>query len=87
MKWKTPVYDLISRWPTRADLASDLEAVTGQPVALDRVHKWAQLGSIPSKMQLHVVDAAKRRGISLTERAMLELHAASNAAHTEGVRQ
>lgn len=75
MDQRTPVYDLIARWPTRADLAADLTAITGQHVTVQRVHKWAQLGSIPSGMQRHVVDAAVRRSISITDRDMLDIHA------------
>jgi hypothetical protein len=71
----TPVKDLIDRWPSRAALASDLEAVIGEPVSVDRVHKWAQAGSIPSGFQAHVIAAASRRGFEITPEEMVRIHA------------
>lgn len=72
---KTPVRDLIDRWPSRAALASDLEVVTGEPVSVDRVHKWAQAGSIPSGFQAHVIAAAGLRGFQITPDEMVRIHA------------
>jgi hypothetical protein len=71
----TPVKNLIDRWPSRAALASDLEAVMGEPVSVDRVHKWAQAGSIPSGFQAHVIAAGARRGLQITSEEMVQIHA------------
>lgn len=79
MDQKNPIYALIDRWKSRADMAADLSEIVGAPVSVDRVHKWAQTGAIPSNMQRHVVVAARRRGIDLTPMQMLELHAIPSA--------
>lgn len=71
----TPVKDLIDRWPSRAALASDLGAVMGEPVSVDRVHKWAQAGSIPSGFQAHVIAAGDLRGFVITPEEMVQIHA------------
>lgn len=71
----TPVKDLIDRWPSRAALASDLETVIGEPVSVDRVHKWAQAGSIPSGFQAHVIAAGALRGLLITPEEMVKIHA------------
>jgi len=69
------VKDLIDKWPTRSALASDLFSITGDPLDVARVHKWAQAGSIPSGFQAHVIRAAQARGIAISPEEMLRLHA------------
>lgn len=68
MKHTNPINTLIKKWPTRADLAADLG------VKVDRVHKWAQSGSIPQEFMLSVVNAAKKRGFDLTADDMIKAH-------------
>lgn len=75
MEHRSSIYILIGRWPCRADLAADLTAIVGRPIAVDRIHKWANCGAIPSAMQAHVVRAANLRGFDLTAAQMLEMHA------------
>lgn len=82
----TPVKDLIDRWPSRAALAADLEAVIGEPVSVDRVHKWAQANSIPSGFQAHVIAAGSRRGFNITPDEMVQMHAVARDAHTDQAR-
>lgn len=82
----TPVKDLIDRWPSRAALASDLEAVIGEPVSVDRVHKWAQAGSIPSGFQAHVIAAGNRRGFDITPDEMVRAHAVRRDVQPEQAR-
>lgn len=83
MDHRSPVYNLIARWPCRADLAADLSAIMGRRVAVDRVHKWASCGAIPSTMQAHVLRAAHLRGFDLTPTEMLEIHAAPIGSTSE----
>lgn len=52
--------DLIGLWPRRSDFAEDI----GE--SLGRVHKWAQLGSIPAKYFAGIISAADRRGFGVT---------------------
>ncbi len=63
------ISNLLAAWPTRAALAADLG------VSVDRVHKWAQSGSIPSRYQLGVLEAASRRSIPLTADELVRLNA------------
>lgn len=79
----TPVKDLIDRWPSRAALAADLEAVIGEPVSVDRVHKWAQANSIPSGFQAHVIAAGDRRGFNITPDEMVQMHAVGREANSD----
>jgi hypothetical protein len=81
----TSIKDLIDKWPSRAALAADLEAVIGDPVSVDRVHKWAQADSIPSGFQAHVISAGKQRGIDLTAEEMVRLHAIRSKADSATV--
>ena len=76
----TRVKDLIDKWPSRAALAADLEAVIGEPVSVDRVHKWAQADSIPSGFQAHVIEAAALRGFEITPEQMVRIHAVKQKA-------
>lgn len=79
----TRVKDLIDRWPSRAALAADLEAVIGEPVSVDRVHKWAQADSIPSGFQAHVIAAGQRRGFDISPEQMVRIHAVPASSHSE----
>lgn len=66
---------LIAAWPTRAMLASDLG------LSVDRVHKWAQSGTIPARYQLGVLEAATRRAIPLTADELVRLNACDQKVH------
>ena len=69
MKHENLIKSLIGKWPTRAKLAVDID------VSVERVHKWAQSGSIPQEFLLPVLKAAKKRRIELTPLQLLEFHA------------
>ena len=75
MEQHNQIHQLIAKWPSRAELASDLTTITGEIVPVDRIHKWAQTGSIPSSYQLHVLRAADARQFDMTPLEMLQLHA------------
>ncbi|WP_145400155.1 hypothetical protein [Paracoccus sulfuroxidans] len=76
MEHRTPIYKLVALWPCRADLAADLSTITGAKVSVDRVHKWAKCGAVPSSMQAHFLRAAQKRGFDLTAEEVLDIHAA-----------
>ena len=63
------IHALVALWPTRKDLAVDL----GVPV--DRVQKWPQVGSIPSKYHQAIIDAGVARGFPLSAKLIVRLHA------------
>ena len=71
MKHSNPIGGLIDKWPTRQSFASDIE----EPV--DRVHKWAQSGSIPQRAMSKVITAAGSRGIPLTAQQLIDMHSES----------
>lgn len=68
MMIQNQIKNLMAEWPSRAAFADDLS------VKIDRVHKWAQSGSIPQAYLLLVVKAAKGRGIDLTAEGILKMH-------------
>lgn len=73
-----PIKTLISRWPTRKAFADDV----GSDLAA--VHKWAQVGRIPSGRQHRVVRAAAARGfVEITPEWMLAVHALPEVPSTE----
>lgn len=68
------VRDIIAAWPTRRELACDVGTTT------DRVHKWAQTGSIPPRFHAPILRAAERRSIPLTAEALVRAHDRPEAA-------
>ena len=78
MQETSGIKDLIARWPTRREFAEEVGA------DLAAVHKWAQVGRIPSGRQHHVVRAARMRGFSdITPEWMLAVHAQPEAPAPE----
>lgn len=69
MSEPSSILELLDLWPTRRELATEIAAST------DRVHKWAQTGSIPAKYHLAIIMAAERRGFSVTGDLLARLHA------------
>jgi hypothetical protein len=69
MEQISSVRDLIDLWPARKGLAD----ACGVPVA--RVHKWAEVGSIPAKYHLAVLNSALGAGYPVTADLMVRLHA------------
>lgn len=65
----TDVPSLIAQWPTRQEFA----AAVGVPV--ERVHKWAKNGSIPAWNQAAVLRACEGRGVEISPRELIEMHA------------
>ncbi len=74
------VRELIALWPTRKDLAADC-STDDERVSVDRIHKWAQSGTIPAKYHLSVVRAGNRRGFGITAHDLAVLHDTAN--HSE----
>lgn len=60
---------VIDLWPTRKDLASDLD------VSVDRVHKWAQTNAVPARFHFGLLNAAVQRGYPVTADLLVRLHA------------
>ena len=87
MPYFTNIKELIDQWPSRSVLAADLLEITGEPVSVERVHKWAQAGSIPSGFQAHVLSAAKLRGIVVSPNEMLRLHAVPASANKNEIQE
>lgn len=81
MEHPTSVYELISLWPSRAELADDI-STTDERVKVDRVHKWAQNGAIPQKFMSKIVKAAKVRSLPITAQSLLDIH--ENEAEATG---
>ena len=52
--------DVIDLWPSRLAFADDLG------VAVDRVHKWAQIGGVRAEFFAAILDSAERRGLHVT---------------------
>lgn len=70
MEQISTVRGLIDLWETRKVLADEVG------VSADRVHKWAQVGSIPARYHWKVLEAAARRGLTLSADDIVRLHAA-----------
>ncbi|MDJ0631075.1 MAG: hypothetical protein QNJ44_22650 [Rhodobacter sp.] len=69
------IRELVNLWPTRAELARDISAVSPLIEATThQVHKWAENGSIPSKYQSAVLRAATERGFPVTAELLITLH-------------
>ena len=63
--------EIVDRWPSRKELASDLSAETVT------VHRWVQRNSIPGWYDARILNAAKTRGIKLTADELV-MHRASH---------
>ncbi len=66
MSCDNPIKNLLSKWPTRAVLAGEIN------VKVDRVHKWAQSGSIPNDFLAGILKSAKSHNIELTADELVE---------------
>lgn len=66
------VKSLLDEWPKRAVIANDLN------VKVDRVHKWAQMGSIPQEFMAPLITSAGKHGIELTAQQLIEMHTHEN---------
>ena len=62
----TPTKAIIQRWPTRQDLADDAG------VDLFAVHRWFQRNSIPGKHDARLLAGARRRGVKVTAKELIE---------------
>ena len=60
MKSKTPFTEILNRWASTADLASDCD------VNYHTVAMWKTRGSVPPEYDYDLVLAASRRGFKLT---------------------
>src|SRR5690606_34334009 len=77
------VRELIALWPSRKDLMEDLER-QGFVMTLDRVHKWAQQGSIAARYHQAIVNAASWRLLPVTASAIAMLHHAPDRSGHDG---
>ena len=68
------VPDIIALWPSRPELARDINAQPGKSVTVDRIHKWAQGRSIPAHYHARIIRAAEGRGFDLTAVDMVQAH-------------
>lgn len=70
------IRELINLWPTRAELANDLNiACASLRASAAQVHKWAEKGSIPSKYHHHVLTSGQARGFAISAALLVSLHA------------
>ncbi len=53
-------------WPSSAALKADLDAVKGADVPYQTVAAWKRRGRVPAEYDLDLIEAAKRRGETLT---------------------
>ena len=68
------IRSLLDQWPTRKDLADDIEC------SVDRIHKWVRSGSIPARFHGRVMRSAADRGITVSAETMIALHDKTNEA-------
>lgn len=73
------VRDIVNMWPSYGDMASDV----GHGVREHQPRDWARRGRIPAEFIAPVVEAAKRRGFSLTHEAVTKILAAEVVGATE----
>ena len=69
----TSVKQIIDLWPSRAALAGAIRSSEGA-VPLDRVHKWAQTGSIPARYWAALISSARAQGFVLTADDLVAVH-------------
>jgi hypothetical protein len=72
--------DVIALWPTRPEMARDMNAEPGETVTVDRIHKWAQSGVIPATYHARILRAARVRGFNLSADDMVRVHDAGRDA-------
>lgn len=72
------VIDIIGMWQSRAAMARDLCAA-GCFVTADRIHKWAQVGSIPAAYHWSLLIAAEARGFQVTAEDVARAHHADSS--------
>lgn len=70
------VADIIDLWPSQADFASDCEA------KWMTAHQWRLRDRIPPEYWSALVKAAKRRGLNVSERTLIEMTAAKKRRKT-----
>ena len=68
MEKVSTIIEILDRWGSRKAVADDLG------VSPARVHKWPSSNSIPAKYHLGLIEAAARRGISLTADELVRAH-------------
>lgn len=67
------IKSIVALWPSRAELAADIDSVD-DPVSVDRVDKWCQRASIPSKYHGRIIRAAEKRGLELRAEDIIRAH-------------
>jgi hypothetical protein len=71
------ITDIVNSWPTRSGLADEISALSPNVnVSVDMVHKWAKVGSVPSKYHFALLVVARQKSLPLTAEKLIELHSA-----------
>lgn len=68
MEQISTVRDLIDAWPSRKEFAADIE------VSVERVQKWAQLGTIPARFWARIIRHGALRSVAVTADDLVRLH-------------
>jgi len=66
MKQAHPILSILSLWPSRQDLAEDMN------LSLIAIHRWHQRKSIPPEYDLRLLDAAANRNVPLLWRDLMK---------------
>lgn len=78
MQQNSHIKSFLKNWPRRQAFAAELSAVLVErgidPVAVDRVHKWARTGSIPAPFWSAIIATAALRGVTVTADQLAEWH-------------
>lgn len=73
MHTNSTIINILARWPSRRALADDMG------VDLYAVHRWFQRQALPGKYDAALIAAARRRGIRLKTKELIE----ARALHTD----
>lgn len=71
------VKDLINLWPSRASLSGEINRLITDPgklVSTDRVHKWAQNGTIPPYYHAVIIEAGQARDLDVDANLLVHVH-------------
>jgi hypothetical protein len=76
---KSPVQNLLSRWPDRQSLHVDARRADAD-LKMVAVHRWFSRGSVPAKYWHALLSGAESRGIALTADELARAHS-PNSTH------
>lgn len=73
---KSPTFlPILSRWPSRRELASDLG------ISIKAVHHWFERDSVPAKYDAALLDAASARNLPLNWRELMDARSVQRDQH------